>query len=159
MPIYFGETQITKIYKGEAQLDRVIIADAIVDIYTFGDGNTTTTTPPTTTPDPTPICCACSQGQISNDYVCELVTAGSEYVELCSGPNAVPLCPDGTCDCHDAPPTTTTTTPDPTPICCICTQSGNDVICETVTGEYAELCNEPNASPLCPDETCNCYET
>ena len=98
MPIYFGEAQITKIYKGEAQLDRVIIADAIVDIYTFGDGNTTTTTPPTTTPDPTPICC-------------------------------------------------------------ICTQSGNDVICETVTGEYAELCNEPNASPLCPDETCNCYET
>ena len=151
MPIYFGETQITKIYKGEAQIDKVIIADSIVDIYTFGDGDTTTTTPPTTTPDPTPICCACTQS--GNDYVCETVT--EEYAELCNAS----LCPDGTCDCHDAPPTTTTTPPDTDPSCCACTQSGNDVICETVTGEYAELCDEPNTSSLCPDGTCNCYET
>jgi len=39
-PIYLGETPITKIYKGEAQMQTVAIGETIVSVYT-----TTTSAP------------------------------------------------------------------------------------------------------------------
>ena len=123
-PIYLGD-QPVEVYKGEQQLESVIVGETIVNVYTNNN-------------DTNFLCCVCTQ--VGNDTICEPVT--EDNAELCNS-NSAPLCPDGTCDCNP----TITTTPAPTttigPVeCCQCYQSGGNTLCESVTSNYSELCGQ-----------------